>query len=104
MVVRALVITLACGIAPLRSMSIRGEEKGEGCSGLPSACPAPITGRLTREVKAIPTSDDVKKHFLNNAMEIDYRDPNEFAVFIANVIKRWSGVVRKANISPDTQK
>ena len=70
---------------------------------LSSACPAPITGRLTREVKAIPTSDDVKKHFLNNAMEIDYRDPNEFAVFIANEIKRWSDVVRKANISLATQ-
>jgi len=70
----------------------------------PAGMPAPITGRLTREVKAILTSDDVKKHFLNNAMEIDYRDPNEFAVFIANEIKRWSGVVRKANISLDTRK
>ena len=66
--------------------------------------PAPIIGRLTREVKAILTSDDVKKHFLNNGMEIDYRDPNEFAVFIADEIKRWSGVVRKANISLETQK
>ena len=66
--------------------------------------PTPITNRLTREVKAILTSDDVKKHFLNNAMEIDYRDPKEFAVFIANEIKRWSGVVQKANISLDTKK
>ena len=63
-----------------------------------------IAGRLTREVKAILNSDEVKKFFLNNAMEIDYRDPNEFAVFIANEIKRWSGVVRKANISLETQK
>ncbi|MEK7876689.1 MAG: tripartite tricarboxylate transporter substrate binding protein, partial [Pseudomonadota bacterium] len=70
----------------------------------PAGMPAPITGRLTQEVKAILTSDDVKKHFLNNAMEIDYRDPNEFAVFIANEIERWSGVVRKANISLETQK
>jgi hypothetical protein len=32
-------------------------------------------------------------------MEIDYRDPQEFAVFIGDEIKRWNGVVRKANIS-----
>ncbi len=55
-------------------------------------------------MKAILASDDVKKHFLNNAMEINYRDQNEFAVFIANEIKRWSDVVRKANISLETQK
>jgi len=29
---------------------------------------------------------------------------HDFAVFIANEIKRWSGVVRKANISLETQK
>jgi tripartite-type tricarboxylate transporter receptor subunit TctC len=70
----------------------------------PAGMPAPITDKLTREVKAILTSDDVKTHFLNNAMEIDYRDPQEFAVFIADEIKRWSGVVRTANISLETQK
>ena len=70
----------------------------------PAGLPAPITGRLTREVKAILTSDEVKKHFLNNAMEIDYRDPKDFAVFIREEIKRWSDVVRKANISLESQK
>ena len=70
----------------------------------PAGMPAPIIARLTREVKAILTSDDVTKHFLNNAMDIDYRDPKEFAVFIADEIKRWSGVVRKANISLEPRK
>jgi tripartite-type tricarboxylate transporter receptor subunit TctC len=70
----------------------------------PAGMPAPITGRLTREVKAILNSDDVKKIFLSNAMEIDYRDPNEFAVFIADEIKRWSDVVRKTNISLEAPK
>jgi hypothetical protein len=36
-------------------------------------------------------------------MEIDYRDPQQFAVFIADEIKRWSGVVRKANITLQAQ-
>ena len=65
----------------------------------PAGMPPAITARLTREVKTILTSNDVKTHFLNNAMEIDYRDPQEFAVFIGDEIKRWNGVVRKANIS-----
>ena len=54
-------------------------------------------------MKTIVSSDDVKTHFLNNAMEIDYRDPQEFAVFITDEIKRWSGVVRKANITLQAQ-
>ena len=70
----------------------------------PAGMPAQITARLTREVKAILNADDVKKLFLSNAMEIDYRDPKEFAVFIADEIKRWSDVVRKTNISLEAQK
>jgi tripartite-type tricarboxylate transporter receptor subunit TctC len=70
----------------------------------PAGIPAPITARLTKEIKAILTSDEVKTHFLNNAMEIDYRDPQQFSVFIADEIKRWSGVVKKANISLDSKK
>lgn len=70
----------------------------------PAGMPPAITARLTREVKTILTSNDVKTHFLNNAMEIDYRDPQEFAVFIGEEIKRWSGVVKKANISLEPRK
>jgi tripartite-type tricarboxylate transporter receptor subunit TctC len=70
----------------------------------PAGMPAAITNRLTREVKAILTSDEVKTHFANNAMDIDYRDPKEFAAFIADEIRRWKGVVSTANISLQPQK
>lgn len=69
----------------------------------PAGLPAPVSARLTREIKAILTSDEVRTHFLNNAMEIDYRDPQQFAVFIRDEMKRWSGVVKKANISLETK-
>ena len=69
----------------------------------PAGIPGPIASRLAQEVKTVVSSDDVKTHFLNNAMEIDYRDPQAFAVFIAEEIKRWSGVVRKANITLQPQ-
>jgi tripartite-type tricarboxylate transporter receptor subunit TctC len=65
----------------------------------PAGISAPVAQRLASEVKTIVSMDEVKTHFLNNAMEIDYRDPKEFAVFIADEIKRWSDVVRKANIT-----
>jgi tripartite-type tricarboxylate transporter receptor subunit TctC len=80
--------------------------QSKGWRGLmgPAGMPPAITARLTREVKAILTSPEVKTHFLNNAMEIDYRDPQEFAAFITSEIQRWSGVVRKANISLQPQK
>lgn len=70
----------------------------------PAGIPPAITNRLTREVKAILTSDEVRTHFANNAMDIDYRDPKEFAAFITDEMKRWSGVVRKANITLQPQK
>ncbi len=69
----------------------------------PAGMPAAIVDKLTREVKAILTAEEVKTYFLNNAMEIDYRDPHEFAIFIEDEIKRWSGVVQKANIKLDTR-
>jgi len=69
----------------------------------PAGIPAPVSARLTREIKAILSSDEVRTHFLNNAMEIDYRDPQQFAVFIGEEIKRWSVLVRK-DISLDTKK
>jgi tripartite-type tricarboxylate transporter receptor subunit TctC len=70
----------------------------------PAGMPPAITARLTREMKAILTSDEVRTHFANNAMDIDYRDPKEFAVFITDEIQRWKGVVSKANISLQPQK
>ena len=69
----------------------------------PAGIPAPIQARLTREIKTILSSDDVKTHFFNNAMEVDYRDPQQFRTFIADEIRTWTGVVRKANISLDAK-
>lgn len=70
----------------------------------PAGMPPAITRRLTQEIKAILASDEVRTHFLNSAMEPAYRDPQQFAVFISDEIKRWSGVVKKANISLDAKR
>jgi tripartite-type tricarboxylate transporter receptor subunit TctC len=64
----------------------------------PAGIPAPIIDRLTREIKTIVTSDEVKMHFLKEGMEVDHKDPTEFAVYITEEINRWSRVVKSANI------
>src|SRR5262249_5904118 len=69
----------------------------------PAGMPPAITRKLTQEAKAILETPEVKTHFLNNAMETDYRDPKEFAAFIREEIQRWGGVVKKANISLDAK-
>jgi tripartite-type tricarboxylate transporter receptor subunit TctC len=64
----------------------------------PAGIPAPIIDRLSREIKAIVTSEEVKMRFLKDGMEVDHKDPVEFAAYITEEINRWSQVVKKANI------
>jgi tripartite-type tricarboxylate transporter receptor subunit TctC len=70
----------------------------------PAGMPATIVNRLTGEVKAIMSAEDTKAYFLNNGMEVAYRDPRQFTSFITDEIKRWSEVVKAAHISLDAQK
>ena len=64
----------------------------------PAGTPAPIVDRLNKEIKAILASDEVKKRFLNDGMEVDYLGPTEFGPFIEEEIAKWASVVKKANI------
>jgi tripartite-type tricarboxylate transporter receptor subunit TctC len=64
----------------------------------PASLPAPIVQRLTGEVRAILAADEVKSHFTNNGMEVDYRGPRDFATYIADELRRWQTVVQRANI------
>jgi tripartite-type tricarboxylate transporter receptor subunit TctC len=74
-----------------------------GLMGPAGMSPATVD-RLTREVKNMLDSEEVKALFFNSGMEVDYRNPRDFAGFINSEIKRWSGVVKAANISLDAQK
>jgi tripartite-type tricarboxylate transporter receptor subunit TctC len=50
------------------------------------------------------SAEDTKAYFLNNGMEVAYRDPRQFTSFVTDEIKRWSNVVKTAHISLDAQK
>ena len=64
----------------------------------PAGMPAPIVDRLTREIKTIVTSEEVKMQFLKEGMEVDHKGPADFAVYITEEIDRWARLVKKANI------
>ena len=64
----------------------------------PAGTPAPIVDRLSKELKAILLSDEVKKQFLNQGAEVDYQDPTEFGKFIEIEMTQWARVVKNANI------
>jgi len=64
----------------------------------PAGTPAPIVDRLSKELKVIVTSDEIKKRFLSQGAEVDYLDPGKFGLFIAGELTKWSGVVKEANI------
>jgi tripartite-type tricarboxylate transporter receptor subunit TctC len=64
----------------------------------PAGIPAPIVARLTAELRAVLASDETRAHFQANGMEVDYRDPRAFAEYIAEDVRRWQQVVRKADI------
>lgn len=76
------------------------EYQSVGWRGIvgPAGMPAPVIDRLTREIRAIVTSEEVKQHFLKDGMEVDHKGPAEFAAFIKDEMQRWAQLARKANI------
>ena len=64
----------------------------------PTGTPAPIVTKLNNEIKAVLASDDVKKRFLKDGIEVDYLGPAELGKFIENETANWTRVVKKANI------
>jgi tripartite-type tricarboxylate transporter receptor subunit TctC len=67
----------------------------------PSGTPAPIVDRLSSEIKAILTLDEIKKWFLNEGAELGYLGSTEFKTFLAEDISTWVRVIKKANIKVD---
>jgi tripartite-type tricarboxylate transporter receptor subunit TctC len=67
----------------------------------PAGTPAPIVDRLSKELKVVVNSDEVKKRFQNEGAEVDYLDPGEFGPFIAGELTKWARVVKEANIKAE---
>jgi tripartite-type tricarboxylate transporter receptor subunit TctC len=61
--------------------------------------PAPIVDRLSKEIRTILTSDEIKKNFLDAGVEADYLGPAEFGAFFDRDMTQWARVIKKANIT-----
>jgi tripartite-type tricarboxylate transporter receptor subunit TctC len=64
----------------------------------PAGTPVPIVTRLSNELKAIVTGDELKKQFLNDGIEAGYMGPAEFGAFLEEEQANWARVVKQANI------
>ena len=64
----------------------------------PAGTPAPIVTRLSNELKAIVTGDELKKQFLNDGIEAGYMGPAEFGTFLEEEQANWTRIVKQANI------
>jgi len=64
----------------------------------PTGTPALIVDRLNKELKAILSSDEVKKRFLTFEADADYIAPPEFGTFLKEDMAKWARVVKLANI------
>ena len=64
----------------------------------PAGTPAPVVGRLDKEIKTLLDSPDVQKLFEKEGADVDYLGPAEFAPFIEKEIVKWGKVVKEANI------
>ena len=64
----------------------------------PAGTPGPIVDRLTKEIKEILATDEVKKSFLSSGSEAGYLAPTEFVSFLKGERAKWTRVVKDANI------
>jgi tripartite-type tricarboxylate transporter receptor subunit TctC len=64
----------------------------------PAGLPAAVVDKMSKEVKAVLDSADVKKQFLTSGGEVNYMNPTELSQFLKEDIELWAGVIKKANI------
>jgi tripartite-type tricarboxylate transporter receptor subunit TctC len=64
----------------------------------PAGTPAPITEKLSKEIKTVLASAEVKALFQKEGADVDYLAPAEFGPFIEKEITKWGKVVKEANI------
>jgi len=65
---------------------------------VPTRTPAPIIGRLHKEISAILQTAEIRTRISTEGAEPVGNSPAEFARFIAVEAKRWSEVIKKADI------
>lgn len=67
----------------------------------PKGTPADIQARMAEEIRKAIQSDELKTVWANQGAEFPNLSQQQFAAFIDDEIKRWSGVVKASNVKAD---
>ena len=70
----------------------------------PAGVPKATLARIRAAFAAALALPDARKRLADQGIQVTPLTHDKFAAFIASEMKRWSGVVRKANISLQPQK
>jgi tripartite-type tricarboxylate transporter receptor subunit TctC len=66
----------------------------------PAGTPAPLIGRLNRDLHAVVAAADVRERFATLGLEPQVSTPEAFDRIIHDDIARWTKVVRAAGLAP----
>jgi tripartite-type tricarboxylate transporter receptor subunit TctC len=67
----------------------------------PAGTPAPIVGRLHKEITAVLDSPEMRKRFELEGAEVVRMSPPEVAAFVTRETEKWTRVVKEAGIKPE---
>jgi tripartite-type tricarboxylate transporter receptor subunit TctC len=68
---------------------------------VPAGTPKAIVARLNREIKAVLDLPDLKERLASQGGDPVSSTPEQFAAFIDDELKKWTSVIRAANIQID---
>ena len=68
---------------------------------VPAGTPKSIVTRLNRELVAALSLPDLKERLASQGGDAVSSTPEQFAAFIADELRKWTGVIRSANIQMD---
>ena len=67
----------------------------------PAAVPAPLVGRLNREINAILEEPDIKKALAAQIIQVELSSPQKLRDQIRTDIEKWRAVAAKLGIKPE---
>ncbi len=67
----------------------------------PAGTPPAVVERLSKEVRAVMESKDVKDFFAAQGFLVGATTPAEFTAFVGSEVKRWGEIVKAGNVKPN---
>jgi len=69
----------------------------------PKGTPQPVVDKLNAEIRKVIARADLRDAWARQGAVPMSMTPAEFGAYLEKDIEKWAGVVKSANIKPDTQ-